>query len=172
MPSVLRDALLSWSVLGIDGVVKPRRGVRNDARSRCQTGRRPGAVELPAARQKCRSRVRPVEAPIDDTPPAPARAVHSRRLGRARRRRDDNAIERASTPVWHALMRALAACASRRQRALCRAARRADGQFRGRPHQSRRRPGRHAGSAAHRRRRSPTGQLGATAGACATSSPS
>ena len=55
-----------------------------------------GAVELPPLRQKCRSRVRPVEAPIDDTPPAPACAVHSRRLGGARRRRRDNAIERAS----------------------------------------------------------------------------
>ena len=54
----------------------------------------------------------------------------------------DNAIERASTPVWHALTRRWPHSEARRQRALCRAARRADGQFRGRAHQSRRRPGR------------------------------
>ncbi len=104
---------------------------------------------MPAVRQKCRSRVRPVEAPIDDTPPAPARLVHPRRLGGARRWRGQR--DRAGPhPGLGRADTALAACDARRQRALCRAARRADGQFRGRPYQSRRRPGRHAGFAAHR----------------------
>ena len=67
----------------------------------------------------------------------------------------DNAIATAQDAGLAPADGALAACSAAGERALCRAARRADGQFRGRPHQYRRRPRRHAGSAAHRRRRSP-----------------
>ena len=64
----------------------------------------------------------------------------------------DNAIAAADTSRLASSYRALAACAAAGQRALCRPPRRADGQFRGRAHQSRGGPAGLAGSAAHRRR--------------------
>ncbi len=68
----------------------------------------------------------------------------------------DNAVRLASTPNFDRLWAGRPARLSAHLRPRCRAAGRADGQFRGRPHEHRRRPRGDAGPAAHRRRRSPT----------------
>ena len=64
----------------------------------------------------------------------------------------DNAIALAKKPVWDRLMRTSPHAVADAVGAACRAAVGPDGQFRGRPHESRRRPGGDAGPAADRHR--------------------
>ena len=66
-----------------------------------------------------------------------------------RREREGNAIELASTPVWHRLWEVLSAHPARRQRPGRRSPRRPDGEQRGRPPEPRCRPGRPAGPGPH-----------------------
>ena len=77
---------------------------------------------------------------------------------------EDNAICSATAPEWHHLIKDWPNARGPGLGRGRRPARRPDGQFRGRPHEPRRRACRHAGHAAHRRRhrrRQPRGQPGA-----------
>ena len=72
----------------------------------------------------------------------------------------DNAVRQASTPEFRPALGRRPARLPAHLGPRCRAAAGADGQFRGRPPQYRRRPGGDAGPAAHRPRRSRTARIG------------